>query len=193
MLVSFAMFLVGAEGLPPLHVCYHTIRGETSAQRWTHVHDLQIAHVGIGGDLLLDDRAQGSTQYSPKQCKHNCEWNADDPPEGGLRASHREPGQSPGEKRSGSNVSSASGMDGKVAFTSTQTRQCLRRGRLNIFSGKIAKDEEASWVGMSSHGLSGMCLRQHMKRGMFEGVITPRFEDERKILKWNSTCDDYTL
>ncbi len=161
--------------------CNYAMRGETSAQRWTHVHDLQIAHVGIGGDSLLDDRSKRTADQSAKQSKDNRKWKADDPPECGFRTSHREPSQSPSEKRSGGDVGPASGMDGEFAFASAQTRQRLSRGRLNIIGGKIPKDEEASWVGMSSHGLSWMCLRQHMKRGMFEGVITPRFENEGKI------------
>ena len=157
------------------------MRGETSAQGWTHVHDLQIAHLGIGRDSLLDDRSKRTTDQSAKQSKDNRKWNADDPPEGGFRSSHREPGKSPGEKRSGSDIGSASGMDGKIAFARAQTRQRLSRGRLNIVGWKIAEDEEAGWVGMSSHGAGWMLFGQHMKRGMFEGMVASRFENEGKI------------
>jgi hypothetical protein len=72
-------------------------------------------------------------------------------------------------------------MDGEIAFAGAQTRQGLSRRGLNIVGGKIAEDEEAGWVGMSSHGLSWMFLCQHMERGMFEGVIATRFEYEGKI------------
>ena len=152
-----------------------------SAQGWTHLHDLQIAHVRIGGDSLLNDRSKRTTNQSAKQCEHNRKWDADDPPESGFRSSHREPCQSPGQKRSGGEVGSASGMDGESAFAGAQTRQCLSRGGLNIFGGKIAEDEEAGWIGMSSHGLSWMSFRKDMKRGMFKRVITPGFENEGKI------------
>ena len=181
MLDSFGIIIVGVDRAPPLHGCDHTMRGETSAQRWTHFQDLQVAHVGIGGDPLLDDRSERMTDQSTKQCEHNRKWNADDPPEGGFCSSHREPGQSPGEKRSGGDVGPASGMDGESAFAGAQTRQGLSRGGLNIVCWKIAEDEEAGRVGMSSHGLSWMCLRQDVERGMFERMVATRFENKGKI------------
>ena len=69
----------------------------------------------------------------------------------------------------------------QVRFRPAQTRQGLSRGGLNIIGGKFTEDEEASWVGMSTHGTGWIFRGQHMKRGMFEGMIAACFENKGKI------------
>ena len=166
---------------PPSHVRDHAMSGDSPAQGWTHVNDLQVAHVSICRDSLLDDRSERLAQRDAQQCKNNRERQTQDPPKGGSSSSHREPGKRPGQKRSGCQIGPAPGVDGESAFAGAQTRQCLRHRRLNVVGWKIPEDEKAGRVGMSGHLTLRIFIGEDVQGGMFKRVVAPRFEYEGKV------------
>ena len=95
--------------------------GEAAAQGRAHFHNLQVAHLGIGGDLLLDDRAKRPADQNTKKCKEDRKWNSDDPAKGRFGASKHKPGKGSGKKYGGGIIGAAARMFGKIAFTRAQT------------------------------------------------------------------------
>jgi len=154
---------------------------DASLHGWADFNNLQITHLSIGGDLLLEDRSERLAEGEACQRKSNREWQTQNPPEGGFSSSKREPGKSPGKKQSGGNVGSAPGMDGEIAFTGAQTCQRLSHCVGHILERKVTEDEEAGRVGMSGHVLGWIFRGENVKRGMFERVIAAGFENKGEI------------
>ena len=157
------------------------MRGDASMHGWADFNNLQVAHVRVGGDLLLEDRSERLAEGKARQRKCHRERHSQNPPEGGFGSSEREPGKGRGKKQSGGEVGSAPGVDGESAFTGAQTRQSLCHRGGHVFERKISEDEKSGWVGMSRHVLVGIFFGKHMQRGVFERMVAAGFENKGEI------------
>lgn len=144
--------------------------------------DLQIAEIRFGGDVLLE-RGSELTGEGESQCGEEKRQGQDgEPPEGGFASSKREPGKGPRETDRGGEIRPAAGVDGEVVFTGVESSpRFVGRGAERV-GRHVAEDEVTGRVGMSRER-SGMVACQNMQRGVFEGVIAPRFEDEGEVEK----------
>ncbi len=142
--------------------------------------DMQIPEVCFGGDVLLQRWTEGACEGESQRGKGQREGQEGESPEGGFAPTKRDPGQGPGEKRSGGEVRPTAGVDREVMFARVESRVGFVRSGADIVNGHIAEEEKSSRVGMSREG-TGMCARQHVECGVFERVIAPGFEDEGEV------------
>lgn len=147
----------------------------------TNVHNLHIAHVRFGGDVTLEPRTERTTQEVAEESEGQREGDEQEPPTGGFGASKRDPGKGRGKNRRDDEVGAAAGMYGESAFAGAEPGQRLLRRRLDFIGFESAEQEKAGRVGMSRHGLILVCARQHVKRGVFERVVSSCFENEGKF------------
>jgi len=145
------------------------------------IHDLHIAQVCFGGDVGLQPGAERFTEKISEDCEYDRDWYQPDTPKGGFGSSKRRPGKGRGENRRGDEVGATARMDGESAFAGVESVERFLRRRLYIFHFKITKQEKAGWVGMPCHVLVLVFMREHVKRGMFERVVSSRFKDEGEI------------
>jgi len=145
-----------------------------------NVSDLHIPQVCFSGDVLLQPGTERSAQKISECREEDGNGNQPDTPKGGFGSSKRRPGKGRRENRRGNEVGTTTRMDGKLAFARLESSHRFGcRGRY-IFKLNIAKQEKACWVGMSSHGGS-IFVRKHVKRGMFERMVSSCFENEGKV------------
>jgi hypothetical protein len=71
-------------------------------------------------------------------------------------------------------------MDGESAFPAAQALIGFIQRRADVFGQKLTENEETGRVGVPRH-VDLVRARQHMERGMLQGVIASCFEDIREV------------
>ena len=84
------------------------------------VNDLHVPHIGFGGDMFLEPGSERFAQEIAKDGEGQREGNEQESPTCRTRPLERDPGKGRGEKCSGDEVGSTSGMDGESAFARAQ-------------------------------------------------------------------------
>jgi hypothetical protein len=141
-----------------------------------NVDDLHIAQVRFGSDVTLQPRPKWFAQDKAEDAKHQRQWDQEESPTGRARALHWHPGHCRGEERCGNQVCPAAWMDRQSTLASPQAGIRLVQPSPQLFCTKLTEDEKAGGIGMSGH-VDLMRARQHVECGMFEGVVTPSFEN----------------
>jgi len=145
-----------------------------------NISNLHISQVGFGGDVFLKPGTQRFAEEVSEDGECQSEGQEEESPTGGFGASKWRPGKGRRHKRSGDHIGAATGMDSESAFTGVESRPGFGRRIRNIVELNIAEQKKAGRVGMSRHG-DMIFAREDMQCGMFERVVAPGFEDERKI------------
>ncbi len=144
-----------------------------------NVHDVHIAEVRFGSDVLLEPW----TKRLAKEISDNGEGyrNRDEEqtPEIGPRASHGNKCERCRKKRRRGQIGAASLMDGESAFAGAQSLHRFICRLLNVVFIKVSDQEEAGRVGMSTHGLIREFAGQNVKRCMFHCMVSSSFEYKR--------------
>jgi hypothetical protein len=72
-------------------------------------------------------------------------------------------------------------VDSKSAFAGLESVHRFHRSGGDVFKLKVTEQIKAGWIGMPSHGLVLVLVRENMQRGMFERVVPAGFENQGEI------------
>ena len=118
-----------------------------------NVHDAHIAKICFGGDVPLKPRAQWLAKEITKDSKRYCKGNQQETPKVGPSLLHWHKGKGRREKRGGSHIGAAAGVDGEFSFAGANAFHGFIGCNLDVVFVEAAHQVKAGRVGMSPHGL----------------------------------------
>ncbi len=165
-----------------LAVCVYAVDGHSTRVGPPHAENFHRAHVGAGGDVLLEKRAQGLSDEKRQRGRQNRRGqglpaSAAAPLPHVDRSKCRRSGQRPGSHQ----VRPTAWVNDQMAFARTQPPERLGRCRLDLFCGQVAIDVNAMRHRASHDAETRVPRAENVNGGVLQPMVASRLRDQGPI------------
>lgn len=136
-----------------------------------NIDNRQVAGVWIGGNVLLQARAEGLSEHEGQRRQDRHQRQALETFAAALRADKSIQGRQGRQSAGDDIICAAAGMDRQRGFPVLQAGQGNPNRLAHLFGRDFADDEEPGRVRVPAHGKVRETRAKHMQGGMLQGVV----------------------